>query len=388
MSAAISKYYPRATRGVIFWSFTLFTAAFAIAVTAMLLLSYHRTGAWQYLALAAYGGIIIATHSIGWLLAFKGRHYRRAIWLISVSQIVGVIYGTLFVDGYWMVGPFLLILVPFEIALIDDLRRVPAAMVVSLLGAAGMLIVDLFANTDRLRFLLDAPGAPQLIGMLLLIQFIFHIWMLWHFRLRYYPDGDLRLDLITQLAFVFTGLAGVTLLVVSGVFLIQIRNAQIRQVGQNFQSQAMASVERVGNNLSDQIDSLMALGRQNSTLQFGLESSNDQHNQLGSLALAKLKQQERDWISLPNTNEFVLKVRNNSQSIELSKFRGVDMLHSNLMLIDRLGGLVASQGERPEHFYFGEEDWFKKAWNDGLGGTYIGDLTLIQVKAIRRYLLL
>jgi signal transduction histidine kinase len=332
------------------------------------------TGDWQYLGLSVVGFVIVVTHILGWTLVFKGGDDRLAIWLITALHILGVVASALFLDGFWLIGPFLLLLVPFEIGLIDDLRRVPLAFVLALLGAAGMLLADLWAPFSRVRLLTDVPGAIQLVCLLLLIQFISHLWVFWHFRLRLLPSHRLRLDLTTQLALVFTGLAGFALLLVTIVLLVQIRNTQISQVGENFRTLAQVNAERVGNTLNNSIDALLALGRQNSTLQAGLSRANADHDQLGPLSMPQLMRKAETWHSSPDTSEFVLSIRSNPLSIELSKFRGVDLLHGNMLLIDRLGGLIAAQGERPELFFYGEEAWFQKAWNDGLGGIYIGDL--------------
>ena len=358
----------------LFWTLTLTTGALALIAALFLYYVNSISGNWQYLSLSAVGFVIVVAHLVGWSLVISGGNIRLSIWLIVALHILGVITSAIFLDGFWLVGPFLLLLVPFEIGLIDDLRHVPLAFVLSLFGAAGMILVDLWAPFPRVRLLADVPDATQLVSLLLLLQFITHLWVLWYFRLRLSPFHKLRFDLATQLALVFTGLSGFALLLVTIVLMVQIRNTQISQVGQNFRTLAQVNAERVGNTLNDSIDSLLALSRQNAILQAGLSRANADHDQLGSLSIPLLLRNAQKWRSTPDTSEFVLSFRNNPLSIELSKFRGVDLLHGNMLLIDRLGGLVAAQGDRPELFFYGKEDWFQQAWNDGLGGIYIGDL--------------
>ena len=48
--------------------------------------------------------------------------------------------------------------------------------------------------------------------------------------------------------------------------------------------------------------------------------------------------------------------------------------HTDFRLIDRRGGLVAPRAGDLEHISFGDELWWDVAWNDGLGGMYLGEL--------------
>ncbi|HXV41840.1 MAG TPA: ATP-binding protein, partial [Anaerolineae bacterium] len=86
--------------------------------------------------------------------------------------------------------------------------------------------------------------------------------------------------------------------------------------------------------------------------------------------------QEQRWQSSPDNSDFVVQYRNNPQTIELSKFRGADLLHNNVFLTDRRGGLVAVQGERPANFFYGDEAWWQTAWDNGQGDVYVGQLTI------------
>jgi HAMP domain-containing protein len=72
----------------------------------------------------------------------------------------------------------------------------------------------------------------------------------------------------------------------------------------------------------------------------------------------------------------VLSYRNNPQTQELSKFRGAVLLHNNVFLTDRYGGLVAVQGEKPAQFAYRDEAWWQTAWNDSQGGIYVGNLKI------------
>ena len=89
-----------------------------------------------------------------------------------------------------------------------------------------------------------------------------------------------------------------------------------------------------------------------------------------------LQEQEQRWQTSPENSDFILQYRSNPQTIELSKFRGADLLHNNVFLTDRRGGLVAAQGEKPAKFFYGDEAWWQTAWNNSQGGVYLGQLTI------------
>src|SRR5439155_26523754 len=84
----------------------------------------------------------------------------------------------------------------------------------------------------------------------------------------------------------------------------------------------------------------------------------------------------RRWHTAAETSDFVLSYRNNPQTIDLSKFRGDALLHNNMFLTDRMGGLVAAQGEKPIRFWSGDEAWWQAVWNKGQGGVTIGHLAI------------
>jgi signal transduction histidine kinase/DNA-binding response OmpR family regulator len=158
---------------------------------------------------------------------------------------------------------------------------------------------------------------------------------------------------------------------VTSVLIAQIRDAQIAQVGQSFQTLAEINAERIANTLAQQVDALVFLGRQETVLLDGLERANTSYPAAEAEIRDLLLERERRWYMLPESDPFILQYRNNPQTLALSKFRGADLLHDNLLLIDRYGGLVAAQGKKPLHYSYGNFDWWQAAWNNGLGGRYV-----------------
>jgi len=360
----------------LFWPVTLLSGLSALLTLIALLLIYGQREQWQYLALSGVVAIIILAHGVAWWLARFRRRFNWGIWLVASAQIVSAVLAPLFMADYWLIGLFLLVTVPLEVGLADQLRRIPPFAVATLLGAAGMLTVDLLAPFARLAVFTDLARAIFLVASLLVLHLAGLIVLLWYFRLRPGARQRIRLDLATQQTFVFTAISAVSIVVVTGVLIAQIWASQIEQVGQNFQTLAKINAERVGNSLEQQIDTLLALGRRETILQEALTAANSSYPASKAEARRFLLAQEQRWQTAPETGEFVLRYRSNPQTIELSKFRGADLLHNDVFLTDRLGGLVAAQGEKPAKFFYGDEGWWQMAWNNGQGGVYLGQLTL------------
>lgn len=354
-----------------FWPVTLVSGVLAAGTFVMLLVIYRYSSQWQYLALAGLVGMILLAHLLAWWLVHSHARVAHGIWIIAGAQILSAVLAPLFMADYNIIGLFLLATVPFAVGIADQLRRIPLFIVLMLLGAAGMIATDMLDQPGRLTILQEFPSAALLgTGFLFLHLFALTI-LLWRLRLRTQSRSHTRLNLATQQTLLFTFIAAISIVAVTSVLIAQIRDAQIAQVGQGFQTLASIHAERIANTLAQQVDTLVFLGRQDNVLLEGLEAANAAYPASQAEVDRLLLERERLWHTLPENDEFSLKYRNNAQTEALSRFRGTDLLHDNLLLIDRYGGLVASQGEQPLHFVFRDFDWWRAAWNDGLGGRYV-----------------
>lgn len=183
--------------------------------------------------------------------------------------------------------------------------------------------------------------------------------------------------LTTQLSLLFTAISALSIFIVTGVLVVQIRQTQIRQVGQDFETKAEVEAERVGNILERQIIDLSSLGQAPDILDrieevaAGYPGAEDKE-----LIRAHLLEQEQRWRQADENSDFVLQYRTSPAVMVLTAFRGSHNSHRNLFLTDRLGGLVAAHGEKPERFYYGDEEWWQAVWDLGQGGVYLGQLTV------------
>jgi len=359
-----------------FWMVAALAVASVAFFVALALFGYLLTQDGAFVALAGIATAVLASHGAAILLARRRGQTDRATWIIAAGQVVGGLGAALVVADFWLVGLFFLAIVPLEIAIADRPQRIPLATILALLGAAGMVGVDLLAPTGRLTLFVDRPATILLPASGLVVHVASLVIILWRLRLRPAATHHVRLDLATLLPLLLTGISVASILVVTGVLISQIRASQISQVEGNFQTLADIHAERVGNALDQQVEALLTLGRRGTVLLDGLATANARYPESAAEREALLAERERLWQTSPESSDFVLAYRNNPQALELSRFRGEDLLHNNVILTDREGGLVAAQGEMPPTFSFVDEAWWRTAWNDAQGSIYLGDLRI------------
>ncbi len=360
-----------------FWPVTLMSGLSAGLALLVLFVLYIRSGHDQYLALSGLALGLLAAHGIAWWLTRSLGRPIPGIWLIAAAHFLSVMVSPLFITDYWIFALLFLPVVPLQIAIVDQIQRVPRSVVLTILAAAGAMVADL----------LDLPARVTLMGSLsrillfvlvgLVVQLAVLTGLLWHFRIRAKASFRARIDLATQQSLVFMAIAATAIVAVSGVLIAQIRQSQIQQIGQNFETLAQINSAQARNTLQQQIDQLLSLGSHDRVILDGLAAANAEYPASEEAALQLLREREQQWQTAPDSSEFVLKYRNNPQTEELNLFRGANLLHNNLLLTDRRGGLVAAQGERPVQFGYANELWWQEAWNQGRGGVYIGNLTTV-----------
>jgi signal transduction histidine kinase len=356
-----------------FWPVAAVSGALAALALLALLIAFALTRQLQTLAMAGLSGLVLAMHGVSLSLALRGR-FAHATWLIAAFQVLATVLTALLADDYWMIGLLLLAIVPVEVGVADKLGRMPVAIVFSLLGAAMMLGLDLASPGARIPINSLFPYTRLLMLGFLALHLIGLGFLLWRLRLSPKSPFYMPLDLATQQTLLLTMISAASIVLVTSVLIAQIRASQIEQVGRNFETLAQINAERVGNSLEQQINTLLSLGRQETVLLEGLENANNSYPESKSEIAALLRQREQLWQASAEYTDFILSYRSNAQTRELSQFRGAVLLHNNVFLTDRYGGLVAAQGEKPARFAFAEEDWWQAAWNDSQGGIYIGRL--------------
>lgn len=352
----------------------------ALLILGWMLAGYWLEGSTQYLNLSGIAFALVVVHVAALRMAQTDLQYNQwsardlSIGMIALAQMISAILIPLFVADYWVVGFFLLVTIPIEIGIAVRLQLIPLFTVITLLAAAGMLAIDLLALPNRITILDSTPLASPVIISLVVIYVIIMLGLLAGLRLWPRSRFHVSLDVATQQMLLISTMATIAIVLVTGVLILQIRAWQIEQVGQGFQTLAVINAERVGNVLERQIEALLILSRRETAVLEALADANVLYPDDPAVVRTMLQGQDARWQDLPDSSPQVREYRTNEASAALSRFRGSNLLHRNVLLVDRMGGLVAAQGQRPENFYFADEEWWQVAWNEGVGDIYLGKL--------------
>lgn len=357
-----------------FWPATGISGVFVLLVTIVLATQHTPGRAW--LALIGVLGLLALAHGLAWWQAYARQQFRIGLWLIVGAQLLGAAALPVFAADAWVIGVTLLTVVPLEAGVVDQVRRMPLFALLALLGAAAVIGIDLLALPGRPTLFTIGQGTVWAIFGLIVLHLIGLVFILWYFRLRAGTSHYLRLDLTTQLAFVFTVIAALSILTVTGVLIFQIRQSQIQEVGRTFKTTTETVAERVGNLLEMQINALNGLVRQEPDLVNAVAAANARYPASKAAIGQFLRQQEQRWQSNAETSEFVLQHRSGPALLLFNAFRGQNSLHNHFLVTDREGGLVFVQGPKPTSFVYRDQDWWQAAWNSGQGDIFLGHLTI------------
>ncbi len=228
------------------------SGALAGLALATVSLVHSRAPSPQLIVLTGLVGLVLAAHGVSVWLA-RRRQYALAIWLVACAQILVTCLTVLLLDDFWAIGIFLLAVIPLEIGVADHLRRMPAAIVLSLIGAAGMMIADLAWTGERIRLLSLFPSSMWLAVGFVVVHLAGLGMLLFSLRLLPASPYHTPLDLTTQQTLVLTLISAGSIALVTSVLIAQLRASQIEQVGFNLETLARINAGEVGKNLDPSI---------------------------------------------------------------------------------------------------------------------------------------
>lgn len=360
-----------------FWIFFTVSLGVNVLLTILLALLYLNQSEQNYFALISLSAIGLVAHAIAYYLVSTRGKTILAAWLIAGAQLIGVVVSPLFIADFWFVGILLLIVIPIEIGIANRLRQIPIFLLLVFCSASAMLAADVMSS-DRTR--LDILGTTTVglivVSFFLVAHVIVFFLILWQVRLRKDSIHHSRVNLVTQQSLIFALFFAFSTILITFVLIVQIRDNQIEQVGHNFEIVADIYGERVGNILDNAVSDLLSLSLAEPELVVTLNSSNMLYNGLDQDSIQDvLLEQDAEWQLADDTDELVLSIRTNDITFILSRFTGNSFSHDNAFVTDRWGGLIGSQGNRPNRYYYGSEQWWQEAWNFGQGGIHVGELT-------------
>ncbi len=338
-----------------------------------MLFQFWRANEYQYLIFAFLVLLFMATQIIALRLVKTAHQIPLANWIIIGALLVCILVMLIFIHNALPACLFFLAAIPLLVAASEQLKQLPSVLFLTFVAAAVTILLDLVLPLTPLRLMVDnrqlwrlaGAGFLLYLGCLALISYEHH-------RHRDHTNR-LQINVATQYALVITGISATVIILVTGVMIHQIRNTQINQVGKAFQTIAENFAKLVGSHLEQQTQKLQLLTQQVPIFKEGLTRANAQYDDRVA-ARKLLARKNRLWEGPVRDDTFIMNYLNNPMIRALSRFRGHNSFHSDMVLVDGYGGLVASLGQKPERFYFYDQEWWKIAWNGGLGNIFIGDL--------------
>jgi signal transduction histidine kinase/ActR/RegA family two-component response regulator len=345
----------------------------AAAMLCKMLINYTASHQAPYLI---FSGLIISfiVAQIAALRLFNNNtHLKTATWMLVWVLFACVLTLPLFIPNAHFICGFYLAAVPLFFAATNQLKDLPAILFFTLVTAAMTIFLDLILPPER-SFAVNDLAQIQfitVIGFGIYAGITAGLLYLW--RMRKGSKLLFKINIATQYALVITGISTMVIMLVTGVLISQIRKTQIDQVGKNFQTIAENFAKLVGSQLEQQTQKLQLLSEQVPIFREGLIQAKAQYNGSHAAARDLLVEKNRLWEGPQQDADFIMNYLNNPLNRALSRFRGHNSFHKDLVVVDAYGGLVASLGKKPERFYFFDRKWWQITWNGGLGNIFIGN---------------
>ena len=231
--------------------------------------------------------------------------------------------------------------------------------VVSLVAGYTAVILDIFAPLGyRLKIPALEIAAPVIAGALALI-YVVYIG-------RRFGDLSVRIKLVTT----FIGLAAITIAFVAVVSNRNVANELSAQVATRLDELAASRALEIGDGIERNVNVLQTLAL-NKLIQDEAERSGNEN----ILGIDDIEAMDRQWLAADEAGDdshpLVAAVLENPISTELSEFRSRFPEHAEVFVTNRFGINVASTN-RTSDFYQADEAWWLAAFNNGIGGVYVG----------------
>lgn len=344
----------------------------ASAMLCKMLINYGTSRQIPYLI---FSGLIITfiIVQIAALRLFNNTHVKTATWMLVWVLFACVLTLPLFIRNAHFICGFYLAAVPLFFAATNQLKDLPAILFLTLVTAAATIFLDLILPFERSFAVNDITRMQFITAIGFGIYAGVTIGCLYLQRKRQGSMLLFKINVATQYALVITGISTLVIILVTGVLISQIRKAQIDQVGKNFQTIAENFAKLVGSHLEQQTQKLQLLSEQVPIFREALIKAKAQYNGNHAAARELLAEKNRQWEGPQQDADFIMDYLNNPLNLALSRFRGHNSFHKDLLVVDAYGGLVASLGKKPERFYFYDQKWWQVTWNGGLGNIFIGN---------------
>lgn len=308
--------------------------------------------------LALYG--VVAGVCV-WLI--RNGRVHLGMWIAILGMYVVFPLTTLIISGLGIIlGLSLPLLVTLLAADVLNRRQTTLAIIGSVVFGIITILLDMFWPTPRAEVLpIVRTFLPAIVVTLVILYGVLIA--------RRYKNYSMSTKLISATAFV----AIVAVLAVTIIVDFTTRSALINEVGNNLNTLAKSQALAVGELLSRQVNTLEALAL-NRAVRNAVEARNLTYGEdiTEEEAALRIVEQETAWGNATSTTPLVLSVLNNSTSDELLTFRRSFPEHTELILTDRFGALVAAT-DFVDQYDYRRSEWWEDAYLGGFGSIYVGE---------------
>jgi putative methionine-R-sulfoxide reductase with GAF domain len=316
-------------------------------------------GGWQLYAHAAVMLAYCGASAAGAWLSRRGRPDTGARLLAFALQATILSITLLIADIGLAMAAIGVTLTSALALLVMEPGNLGRFFVISLAAGYAAVILDIFAPLGY-RYKIPALelAAPVIAGGLALV-YISYI-------ARRFSDLSVRVKLVTT----FIGLAAITIALVAVVSNRIIAAELIGQVSGEVEARAAARAVEIGDGIERNINVLQTLAL-NNLIQDAVERSGAEN----ALGIDDIEIMDRQWQTADRAGDdgdpLVAGVLGSPISAELREFRARFPEHVEVFVTNRFGINVAATN-RTSDFYQADEDWWLAAFNNGVGGVYVG----------------
>ena len=260
---------------------------------------------------------------------------------------------------------YLAIFAPISIIWVFPRSSRRAAIIATAVALLAIVGIEAWDPTFRLTSTALGNFAPIVIGIGAL--------GLLGYLIRQAFIGNIRTKLLTA----FMSVSLLVMFIFGGIANYITRSQALKDIGQIQQGTADAQAQALSDFLSREVDTLTTFSNQFERV---VANVNDTYTTTGITTTAiqdeisQLDQQWRTADEAGNDRDFLVASRlNNLSASELRGYRQSLPENVEVFLTDKYGAIIASTN-RTSDYYQADEDWWQKAYNNGRGGVYIGEL--------------
>ena len=94
---------------------------------------------------------------------------------------------------------------------------------------------------------------------------------------------------------------------------------------------------------------------------------------------------EDRWTGAVGVNAYLFEVLNNRATDYLKEFASSEQGIHNILLVTNERGAVVAATAKPKHYYYGDQKWWRSAYNNGIGSVYVSDVYFNEELGIKSF---